>query len=93
MLLRPSRDREKGTGSIRPEDTYGWNRDQHSGQDFSDFLRDRQALALEELNDAGQIVSIMISIPSYATFLIAESTYKTKKNMGGFPCETTHAIM
>jgi len=44
-------------------------------------------LALEELNDAGQIVSIMISIPLYAALLMTESTYKTKKNMGGFPCE------
>jgi len=50
-------------------------------------------LALEELNDAGQIVSIMISIPSYAALLMTEPTYKTKKNMGDFPCETTHAIM
>jgi len=29
---------------------------------------------MEELDDAGQTVSIMISIPLYATFLMTEST-------------------
>jgi len=51
----------------------------------SDFLRDHQALTLEELDDAGQIVSIMISIPLYATFLMTESTYKAKRKYGWFP--------
>jgi len=52
-----------------------------------------KALPLEELDDAGQIVSIMISIPLYVTFLMTESTYKTKKIWVVSPVKTTHVRM
>ena len=44
-----------------------------------------KALTLEELDGAGQTVSIMISMPLYATFLMTESAYKTKRKYGWFP--------